>query len=79
MFKNPQVNFYVQDVELSARFYRESFGFAETFRTPENGPPAHVELRLGDFTLGVAAIDALREVHGVHGVTTAPGPPRGLT
>jgi catechol 2,3-dioxygenase-like lactoylglutathione lyase family enzyme len=32
VFERPQVNFYVQDVEVSARFYRESFGFTETFR-----------------------------------------------
>jgi hypothetical protein len=58
---------------VSARFYRESFGFTETFRTPEDGQPAHVELRLGEFTLGLAAIDSLREVHGI---TTDLGSPR---
>ena len=73
MFESPQVNFYVQDVEVSAGFYRESFGFTETFRTPEDGTPAHVELRLGEFTLGFASLDSLREVHGI---TTRPGPPR---
>ena len=54
-------------------FYRESFGFAEAFRTPQDGPPAHVELRLGEFTLGFASLDSLREVHGI---TARPGPPR---
>jgi catechol 2,3-dioxygenase-like lactoylglutathione lyase family enzyme len=73
MFTAPQVNLYVQDVEVSARFYRESFGFTETFRTPEQGQPVHVELRLDEFTLGVAAIEALREEHGI---TTTLGPPR---
>jgi catechol 2,3-dioxygenase-like lactoylglutathione lyase family enzyme len=73
VFESPQVNFYVQDVEKAARFYRESFGFTETFRTPEHGPPAHAELRLGEFTLGLAAIESLREAHGI---ATAPGPPR---
>lgn len=73
MFESPQVNFYVRDVEVAARFYRESFGFTETFRTPEQGPPLHAELRLGEFTLGVATIDSLREVHGI---TADPGPPR---
>ena len=37
MFESPQVNFYVQDVEVSARLYRASCGFTETFRTPEHG------------------------------------------
>jgi catechol 2,3-dioxygenase-like lactoylglutathione lyase family enzyme len=70
---SPQVNFYVEDVETSVRFYRESFGFTETFRTPQDGRPIHVELRLGQFTLGLAAIDALREMHGI---VTSPGRPR---
>jgi catechol 2,3-dioxygenase-like lactoylglutathione lyase family enzyme len=74
MFERPQVNFYVQDVEESARFYQESFGFAETFRTPPHGPPAHAELRLGAFTLGLATIDALRDDHGI--TTAGSGPPR---
>ena len=73
MFDSPQVNFYVEDVEASAGFYRESFGFTETFRTPDDGPPVHVELRLGGFTLGFASVDSLREVHGI---TTSPGSPR---
>ena len=71
--ESPQVNFYVEDVEASACFYRESFGFAETFRTPQRGRPIHVELRLGQFTLGLAAIDSLREMHGI---VAGPGGPR---
>lgn len=74
MFRSPQVNLYVRDVEESARFYRESFGFTEMFRTPGQGPPAHAELRLGPFTLGLATIDSLREVHGI--TTSGSGPPR---
>lgn len=74
MFESPQVNFYVRDVEESARFYRESFGFSETFRTPEQGPPAHAELRLGAFTLGLATIESLRHVHGI--TTAGSGSPR---
>jgi catechol 2,3-dioxygenase-like lactoylglutathione lyase family enzyme len=73
MFDSPQVNFYVQDVEVSGRFYRDCFGFTETFRTPEHGQPSHVELRLGEFTLGLARIDSVREVHGVR---VGSGPPR---
>lgn len=74
MFERPQVNFYVRDVAESARFYAESFGFTETFRTPGDGPPVHAELRLGTFTLGVATIEALRDDHGI--TTTGSGPPR---
>jgi catechol 2,3-dioxygenase-like lactoylglutathione lyase family enzyme len=77
---SPQVNFYVEDVEASTRFYRESFGFTETFRTPQHGRPIHVELRLGQFTLGLVAIDSLRELHGIAagpgGIAAGPGRPR---
>jgi catechol 2,3-dioxygenase-like lactoylglutathione lyase family enzyme len=72
MFRAPQVNFYVRDVEAAAGFYRDLLGFTETFRTPRQGAPAHVELSLNGFTLGVASVDSLRTVHGVAGNTEAP-------
>lgn len=65
MFRDPQVNTYVRDVEATVRFYTESLGFAETFRTPETGRPVHVEVRLGGLVLGFADIDATREMHGL--------------
>jgi catechol 2,3-dioxygenase-like lactoylglutathione lyase family enzyme len=74
MFFSPQINYYVTDVETSARFYCVLLDFCETFRTPRTGPPEHIELRLGDLTLGIASLDSLRDVHGVD-VGTG-GPPR---
>ncbi|MGA7671244.1 MAG: VOC family protein [Nitrolancea sp.] len=65
MFREPQINLYVSDVEASVRFYTELFGFTETFRTPVSGTPSHVEVRLDGFTLGVASFDAARDHHGV--------------
>src|SRR4051812_38217523 len=65
VFRDPQVNLYVADVEAMALFYREVLGFTETFRTPDDGVPAHVELRLGGFVLGVAGIEAARAMHGI--------------
>jgi catechol 2,3-dioxygenase-like lactoylglutathione lyase family enzyme len=65
VFGSPQINFHVRDVEASVGFYRDLLGFNETFRTPEQGSPDHVELRLDGFVLGVASIDALRDMHGV--------------
>ena len=53
-FHDPQVNLYVKDVEVSARFYRDFIGFRETFRTPKGGAPIKVEVRLGNLTLGSA-------------------------
>jgi catechol 2,3-dioxygenase-like lactoylglutathione lyase family enzyme len=73
MFRAPQVNFYVEDIEASVGFYRDLLGFTETFRTPQQGTPVHVELGLDGFTLGLATIASLRDVHGV---TAGTGPPR---
>ncbi len=73
MFRDPQINLYVSDVEASVRFYTELFGFTETFRTPASGTPSHVEVRLGSFTLGIASFDAARNHHGVDAGT---GPSR---
>lgn len=65
MFARPQVNFYVADVDVSAAFYRDGFGFVETFRTPTAGRPEHVELRLDGFVLGLATIEAAQRAHGI--------------
>jgi catechol 2,3-dioxygenase-like lactoylglutathione lyase family enzyme len=73
MFRDPQVNYYVRDVETSARFYGALFGFEETFRTPAAGTPVHVELRLGGLVLGLAATDSAQTTHGL---LTGGGNPR---
>jgi glyoxylase I family protein len=73
-FSNPQVNLYAADIERSLRFYQDVLGLPEAFRTPKEGVPAHVELKLGSLRLGVATFQALERDHGMH---TGPGPPRG--
>ncbi|MDG7011552.1 MAG: VOC family protein [Nitrososphaerota archaeon] len=72
-FKEPQINLYVSDIERSLRFYRDLLGFIETFRTPKDGPPVHVELQLGPLKLGVVTVEALKRDHGISG---GGGPPR---
>lgn len=62
-FRSPMVNLYSHDLPRSTSFYAE-LGFTETFRTPASGPPAHVELQLDGFTLGIATVEAARE-HGL--------------
>ena len=64
-FADPQINYYVDDVEAAVRFYTEHFGFVETFRTPSEGKPAHVEVRLGPLVLGLASRAAGRTAHGL--------------
>lgn len=62
-FSSPMINLYSRDLARAVSFYAD-LGFVETFRTPTSGPPAHVELQLGGFTLGIASVEAARE-HGL--------------
>lgn len=72
MFSAPLVNLYTHDIEAGLRFYRDLLGFEETFRTPRDGTPEHVELRLDGFLIGLGTVEAARRVHGVE---AAPGSP----
>jgi lactoylglutathione lyase len=72
MFVAALVNLYSWDIEAGLRFYRDLLGFEETFRTPLDGVPSHVELRLNGFTLGLGSVEAARSRHGVE---AAPGSP----
>jgi len=72
MFATPMVNLYTRDIEAGIRFYRDLLGFAETFRTPLDGTPEHVEFKLDEFTLGLGSVEAAKRVHGVD---PAPGSP----
>lgn len=73
MFTHPQVNLFADEVEPSVRFYVEPLGFTETFRTPREGAPDHVEMTLGGFTLGIARRAAGLATHGLDLVS---GPPQ---
>jgi lactoylglutathione lyase len=66
------VNLYTADLEAGLRFYRDLLGFEETFRTPKEGVPEHVELTLNGFALGLGTVEAARRVHGVD---ASPGTP----
>ena len=64
-FRSVQINLYSRDLPRAVAFYKQ-FGFVETFRTPENGPIEHIELKLDGFTLGIATFDAARNRHGLN-------------
>ena len=66
------VNLYTRDMEAGLRFYRDLLGFQETFRTPTDGTPEHVELNLDGFAIGLGTVEAARRAHGVD---PAPGAP----
>ena len=64
MFRSPAITIYSHDVLRLIGFY-ESLGFRETFRTPEDGAPVHVEVTLDGFTIGIAAVEAASADHGL--------------
>lgn len=72
MLATALVNLYTADIEAGLRFYRDLPGFRETFRTPKEGTPKHVELALSGFTLGLGTVQAAKRVHGVD---ASPGSP----
>ena len=72
MFVAALVNLYTHDIEAGLRFYRDLIGFEETFRTPTEGTPEHVELELNGFTIGLGTVEAAKRVHGVD---ASPGSP----
>ena len=72
MFVAGLVNLYTRHIEAGLRFYRDLLGFTETFRTPAEGVPEHVELGLNGFTVGLGTVEAAKRVHGVD---AAPGSP----
>jgi catechol 2,3-dioxygenase-like lactoylglutathione lyase family enzyme len=64
MFRTPAINIYSHDVLRLVAFY-EGLGFRETFRTPQDGPPVHVEVVLDGFTIGIASVEAAIADHGL--------------
>ena len=58
MFVSAMVNLYTGDIEAALHFYGDLLGFEETFRTPTEGVPDHVELRLDGFTVGLGTVEA---------------------
>ena len=72
MFRTALVNLYTRDIVAGLYFYGDLLGFAETFRTPHEGIPEHVELELNGFKIGLGTVEAAKRVHGVE---PAPGSP----
>jgi lactoylglutathione lyase len=72
VFVTALVNLYTRDIVAGLHFYRDLLGFTETFRTPAEGIPEHVELRLNGFTVGLGTVEAAKRVHGVE---ASPGSP----
>jgi glyoxylase I family protein len=64
-FNSPQINLYVESLEVSRKFY-EKLGFMVNFTAEIAGKPVHHELMLDGFHLGIATKESAREVHGLN-------------
>ncbi|WP_188456463.1 VOC family protein [Virgibacillus oceani] len=64
-FMTPQINLYVDNLELSRKFY-EKLGFELQFTAEIGGKATHHELVLDGFVVGLATKESLKEVHGLN-------------
>lgn len=59
------VNVFTQDIQMALDFYQGVLGLPESFRTPKEGLPEHVEMTAGGFVLAISTAEAAQRVHGV--------------
>lgn len=65
MITSGLVNVFSHDISAALAFYQEVLGLPETFRTPHDGSPEHVEMAAGGFVLALSTAEAARRVHGL--------------
>ena len=65
MISSGLVNVFTGDIEASLAFYQGVLGLPETFRTPTDGVPDHVEMDVGGFVLALSTVEAAQRVHGL--------------
>ena len=59
------VNVFTKDIQRALDFYQGLLGLPESFRTPKEGSPEHVEMTAGGFVLAVSTAEAAQRVHGI--------------
>jgi catechol 2,3-dioxygenase-like lactoylglutathione lyase family enzyme len=59
------VNVFTQDIQTALDFYQGVLGLPESFRTPQEGVPEHVEMTAGGFVLAISTAEAAHRVHGI--------------
>jgi catechol 2,3-dioxygenase-like lactoylglutathione lyase family enzyme len=68
IFRTPQVILFTEDLPRAVAFYSR-LGFAETFRTPSDGEPIHLDLILDGYKIGIASAASTRDDHGLDPIT----------
>ena len=64
IFREPQLILFTEDLPRVTAFYRR-LGFTETFRTPADGDPIHVDLALDHYKVGFSTVASSRDHHGL--------------
>lgn len=65
MITSGLVNVFTHDIDRALGFYQGVLGLPETFRTPQQGAPEHVEMSAGGFVLALSTAEAAQRVHGL--------------
>lgn len=65
MIASGLVNVFTSDIARSLAFYQGVLGLRESFRTPTEGLPEHVEMTAGEFVVAISTAEAARRVHGM--------------
>ena len=65
MITSGLVNVFTHDIDRALDFYQGVLGLPETFRTPQQGAPEHVEMSAGGFVLALSTAEAAQRVHGL--------------
>ena len=58
------VTFFAEDVPAAVAWYTEVLGVEPYFVRPEEGPPAYVEFRVGDYQHEFGIVDSRYSPHG---------------
>ncbi|WP_327092004.1 VOC family protein [Nonomuraea sp. NBC_01738] len=64
------VSYWADDVTEAARWYADLLGTEPYFVRPEQGPPAYVEFRIGDYQ---AELGIINRAYAPPGASTEPG------
>jgi catechol 2,3-dioxygenase-like lactoylglutathione lyase family enzyme len=64
------VDVLTHEIEAALDFYQGVLELPESFRTPREGTPEHVEMTAGGFALALSTAEAAQRVHGL---TAEPG------
>ncbi|HET8717227.1 MAG TPA: VOC family protein [Nocardioidaceae bacterium] len=65
MITSGLVNVFTHDIDEALRFYQGVLNLSESFRTPREGTPEHVEMTAGGFVLALSTAEAAQRVHGL--------------